>query len=280
MKYVAVGIVLLFACVLLIPAGMTVVGSFMGKEESSGGASIIPRHPTLEAYVTVFEYPFLRWMVNSIVIFVAGFGLGLAVAIPAAYASAKYLGPVGRVVVMAVVVGIMVPAAVTTIPKFALLYNLGLYDSYAGLILPSITVSTSTWFLIKFMKAIPDDLIAMARLDGLGPLRILRYVIVPMTMPAIAALTALAAVGMFVDVLWPLLMIRSEELFTVSLGLKKVVYLDWKNEQLRMGTSVAGRNPAITLAGTTITLVIPVALFLFFQRYFIGGLFAKSTGGE
>jgi len=135
------------------------------------------------------------------------------------------------------------------------------------------------WFLVKFIRAIPDDMVATGRLDGLGAFGLLRHVIVPMAAPALAALGALAYASGMQDFLWPLLMTRSPDKYVLPLGVKLVMYLEWMHV-FRGADTPRAKNPGILLAGAVIALVPSLTVFLAAQKYFIGGLFHKSTGGE
>ena len=278
-RYVAIGLVLLLACVFLIPVVMTFTGSLISAEGSAGGRRIFPQQPTLENYVTVFQYPIVRWFLNSTFV-VGGRVIGsLAIATMAAFAVAKYSGRAGRLAVAAIVITIMTPGVVLMVPKFVVAHRLGMYDSYAGLIVPGLFSAGACWFLVKFIRAIPDDMVATGRLDGLGAFGLLRHVIVPMAAPALAALGVLAYASGMQDFLWPLLMTRSPDKYVLPLGVKLVMYLEWMHV-FRGADTPRAKNPGILLAGAVIALVPSLAVFLAAQKYFIGGLFHKSTGGE
>ena len=138
----------------------------------------------------------------------------------------------------------------------------------------SVFAGGSVWFLIKFMSAIPNDLVAMGRLDGLGPFGMLRHVIVPMTVPALTALGAMGVVGAWQSYLWPLLLLRREELMVLPVGVREVIwYQVLQNTQINV-------NVGIAFAGAVIATLPGLILFLLTQKYFISGLFAKSTGGD
>lgn len=281
MKHVAIGLVCLFGLILLIPLLMMVSGSFMGQEEAPAASSrVIPRHPTFENYVTLFEYPMLRWFGNSAFIAVGGVSLALMVATITAFGVAKFRFRGRELVLAAIVLNILTPALILTIPRFIIIRRLGLYDTYAAMIFPMVFAPASVWFMIKYMKVIPDDLINMGRLDGLGPFGLLWHVIVPMAKTGIAALGALGIVSSWQEYLWPLLVLKSPEKLVLPVGVREVMFMQWIKDMSRAGGLGLTANHSILLAGAVIATVPAVILFLFTQKYFIGGLFARSTGGE
>lgn len=280
MKNIAIGFVCLFALILLIPLLMMVSGSLIGQDEVTRN-QVIPRRPTLENYVELFKYPMVRWFFNSAFIAVGGVGMSLAVAVTAAFGVAKFKFRGRGLVLAAIALSILAPALILTIPRFVSIRRLGLYDTFAAVILPMLFAAGSVWFLIKFMKAIPDDLIAMGRLDGLGPLGLLWHVIVPMTKPALAALGALGVVASWAEYLWPLLVLHSPQKMVMPVGVREVMFIRWIREiSESAGAFGVIRNPTVLLAGAVLTTIPSVAVFLFAQKYCIGGLFTKSTGGE
>ena len=278
MKYVAIGLVCLFGILLLVPMGMMVSGSLMGNVEGAGRLfRVFPRSPTLDNYRTLLKYPIGRWFFNSTFIAVVSVGGSILVAVATAFGVAKYTFRGRGLVLAAIVLSILTPGYILTIPKFVVVAQLGLFDTYWAMILPGLFAAGSVWFLVKFMNAIPNDLIGMGRIDGLGAFGLLRHVIIPMSTPAIAALAALGVVGAWAEYMWPLLVLHSPELMVLPVGIHEVAFVEWLQDQVRGLRSMHGGIP---LAGAVITTAPGLILFLFTQKFFVGGLFSKKTGGE
>lgn len=280
MKHVAIGLVCLFGLILLVPLLMMVSGSLIGQDEVTRNQAI-PKRPTFENYVEIFKYPIVRWFCNSAFIAMGGTALSLVVAVAAAFGVAKFKFRGRGLVLAAIALSILAPVLILTIPRFVIIRRLGLYDTFAAVILPMLFSASAVWFLIKFMKVIPDDLINMGRLDGLGPFGLLWHVIVPMAKSALAALGALSVVAAWTEYLWPLLVLQSPQKMVLPVGVREVMFIRWiQDVSTSAGAFGVIRNPSILLAGAVIATVPSVAVFLFAQKYFIGGLFSKSTGGE
>ena len=264
--------VLIFAFVSLIPLGMLFTGSLKGLWEFRGAPSrVFPRSPTLENYRILLDYPIGRWFLNSAIIALVGTALGMAIAVTVAFGVAKYKFRGVSLVLGAIVLSIIMPGYATTIPSYVVMRGMGLFNSLWAVIIPSLFDAGAVWFLIKYMRAIPDDLLGMGKIDGLGPLGLLWHVIVPMATPAIAALSSMRLVASWQNYLWPLIMLRKKELLTLPVAVREVIFLE----------SIVNKdwgNPGIGLAGAVIVTVPGIVLFLFTQKYFVKGLFAKTGG--
>lgn len=286
MKQISIAVALILGVVMLIPIALTIGNSFKGQVESKyAPLRIIPRSPTLDNYRQIFgskpigppaTNPFLfkysigRWFINSTVIAVIGAISSTAVALCMAFGVSKYRFR-GRTVVMALIVlSLVIPAQVVFVQRFVLVRTIGLYNSLIAVILPGIVSVGSIWFLVQYMKSIPDDFLDMGRLDGLGAYGLLYRVVAPLCMPAVAALMAMYLVGIWGDYLWPLVILRKPALFTIALGVREVIVRD-----------VLGNldfNPGLMFAGATIAMAPGLVLFIAFQKYFTEGLFAKGSG--
>ena len=274
MRYVAIGLVCILGLILAVPLVMMFSGSLIPIEENIGAPNrVFPRNPTLENFGKLRGWPIGLWFFNSSFTALMKVGGAMVVTTMAAFGISKFQFR-GRSVVMAtIVVSFVFSGFGTTMPKYLVCRSLGLFDSYAALIVPSLGSAMWVWFLVKFMRSIPNDLIAMGRLDGLGPFGLLRHVILPMSAPPLAGLAGLAIVGSWQGYLWPLIITRSKYLTVLPVGIREVVWLD---QLVRLDKG----NPGITLAGAVIVTIPGIILFLVSQRYLVNGLFAKSTGGE
>jgi len=154
----------------------------------------------------------------------------------------------------------MVPGVVTFVPLFVLTSNLGLVNSYPGLILPFLITPLGVFLMRQFISGLPDDIIEAARIDGASEWRIFARVIMPLCGPAVATLTILTFLGSWNNFLWPLVVATSEEKYTLPVAL--ALYSVGQNAA-QYGLMMAG----------AVVVVIPVLLvFIVLQRYFVQGI--------
>lgn len=269
-------IVFLAGAVLLVPMGLMLSGSFIGSEERTGAVfRLIPRFPTFENYVTLFKSnPVFRWIRNTLFIAVVRIPASILLDVSVAFAIAKYTFKGRGLLFGGLALAIILPGYATLIPTYVIARGVGLFNTLWGLIIPSLVDAGAIWYLVKYMKSIPDSMLDMGRIDGLGPFRLMWHVIVPLTIPAMAALASIKTIGIWQDYLWPMLLLRKPELYTITLGVRDAVFM----AQLIAETSGldAGR---VDLAGAVVATVPAVTMFIVAQRYFIGGLFSKTGGG-
>lgn len=219
------------------------------------------RWHALENYTEAFtKAPLLRYLLNGVFVTLAIFALQVVVALPCAYALAK-LRFRGRELLFALVlVGLMIPAHAVAVPLFLMFHHLGLLNSYAALILPW-TISVFGVFLMRqFFKAVPDDLVDAARLDGIGEFGIVWRVMLPTAVPALTAFGIFSVVAHWNDFFWPLVAVNDQALFTPPLGVAQ-----FRNEE-------AGNDYGPLMAAATVVILPLVLAFLLAQRRFIEGI--------
>lgn len=204
--------------------------------------------------------PMLRFLANGVFVCASIFLLQMLVCLPCAYALAKLRFRGRDSLFAAVLVGLLVPPQALAIPHFVLLYLGGMLDSYAALILPWIVSTFGIFLLRQFFRTIPDELIAAARLDGLGEGEIIWRLMVPMAAPAIAAFGIFSVVAHWNDLFWPLIAVRSRELSTPALGI------------LLFRDDDAGQFIGPLMAGATIIVAPLVLVFLVAQKRVIDGI--------
>jgi multiple sugar transport system permease protein len=208
-------ILALAATTFLYPFLWMVATTFKSPAEV-GGLSLLPDQPTLDNYRLMWaRAPFGRALVNSL--FVAG-TITLSVLVfgsAAAYSLARLNFP-GRRILNAITIAILlVPAQLTLIPMYTLIVQLGWVDSYAALIAPYAFNATAILILRQFFLQVPRSLMDSARLDGMGELRILFTVFWPLAKAPLAMVGILTFMGAWNEVLWPLLVVRDEQIMTL-----------------------------------------------------------------
>ena len=222
----------------------------------------------VENYSSAFtKVPLLRYLLNGVIVTAGIFALQLLVSLPAAYALAK-LRFRGRDVLFAMVlVGLMIPAQAPAIPRYVMLYQVGLLDSYAALIIPFVFSAFGIFLMRQFFKTVPDDLMNAARIDGLGEFEILWRIMLPQALPAMLAFGVISIVTHWNDFFWPLVVIQTGDLATPPLGT-----LFFRNEE-------AGSDFGPLMAGTVVITAPLVLLFLAAQRRFIEGVTLTGMKG-
>ncbi|MDD5427840.1 MAG: carbohydrate ABC transporter permease [Candidatus Omnitrophica bacterium] len=218
-------------------------------------------------YVDVWKVvPFARFYLNSIFVCVAVTFGQVATSALAAYAFARLQFPGRDKIFFAYLATMMIPGSVTMIPVFALMRTFGWIDTYKALIIPSIFTAYGTFLLRQFFMTLPRDLEDAAKIDGCSLWGIFWRVILPLSNTALATLTIFVSLGNWVSFMWPLLVTNSIEKRTLPIGLAYFQEL----------YQYAQPDWGLLMAGSLITMVPIIIVFLFNQRFFIEGI--KLTG--
>ena len=227
----------------------------------------LPEKITFENFITAWERGGLnRYLPNSFIITLPSLFLTLLLSSLGAYALARFKFKGNRLLFYIFVGGMLLPFQVLMLPVFRLTDRLGLYDTYWGLIgiHTAFQLGFCTFMLRNYMRTVPGEIIEAARMDGCSELRIWAQIMLPLTLPAIAAIAILEFTWIFNDYLWAIVLLRSDSLKPITAGLATLqgqFVTDWP-------VIVAG-----ALIGTVPTLLV----FLFLQRYFIEGLTLGSS---
>jgi multiple sugar transport system permease protein len=180
------------------------------------------------------------------------------------YALAKLDYP-GKKALFLVVLGmLMVPGMATFVPQFVLVSNLGLANSYAGLVLPFLAGPFGVFLMRQFLMSIPDDLLEAARVDGAGEWRIFWRIVLPLCRPALASLGILTFLASWNNFLWPLVVATTEDKYTLPVAL--ALYSVGQNRI----------NYGLLLAGAVVVVLPVLIVFLALQRHFLRGI--ATTG--
>jgi len=167
----------------------------------------------------------------------------------------------GKKVLFRLVLGtLMIPGMVTLVPLFVLVANMGLVNTYGGLILPFLAAPFGVFLMRQFFLAMPDELIDAARVDGASEARIFLQVVMPLAKPALATLAILTFLGSWNNFLWPLVVATTEDKYTLPVAL--ALYSTGQNQT----------DYGLLLAGAVVVVVPVLILFLLLQRYFVQGV--------
>ncbi|AYY15475.1 carbohydrate ABC transporter permease [Actinobacteria bacterium YIM 96077] len=203
--------------------------------------------------------PFARYLANSAFVTITDTVFSLTVCAMAGYAFARFHFRFRNTIFIAVLATMMVPVHVELIPQFILMRGLGWIDTFQALIVPSIFWPFGIFLLRQFFMTVPKELEDAARMDGAGHLRILFGLMVPLSLPAMAALGIFKFMFTWNSLIAPLIFLTSREKFTVTLGLATF--------QGQYETQWA-----LLMAATVVALVPIITVFLIGQRYFIQGV--------
>jgi alpha-1,4-digalacturonate transport system permease protein len=214
---------------------------------------------TLGGFVRVFDLPFLRWFFNSVVIAVAAVALTVSINLVCGYAFAKLRFPGRRILFLLIVSTLIIPIQVLMVPQFQIVARLGWIDTYWGVIIPRAAEAFGIFFCVQFFRGIPDELIEAARLDGASELTILRRIVLPLSKPLIAVLVIFTFMWRWNEFAWPLIVLKDSTAYTLPIGLRFLEGQFTKD------------YPAL-MAGSLISILPMLVIFVLFQRYFIEGV--------
>ena len=254
--------------VALFPLLWMVSVSLMAPgEASTSPPPLVPAHPTLAGYRELFERADMgRSLLNSLGLALGATLLSLAFNVAAGYAFAK-LRFAGRELVWRLLLGLMlIPSQVAMIPLFLMLKQVGLVNSYIGVLIPTAANVFGIFLVRQYARGIPDELLEAARVDGASELRIFRSIVLPTLRPILVTLAIFAFLGSWNDFLWPLIVLTDDAKQTLPVALASLVREHASDTELMM-------------AGAVVTIVPVLAVFLALQRHYISGLLAGSVKG-
>lgn len=256
------------ALLTLFPLLWMVSVSFMSAGEAAQfPPPLIPSRPTLEHYRALFfEAGIGRYFLNSAILATLATFLALLFTVPAGYAFAK-LRFRGRERLFQLLVGaLVIPGQIGTLPLFLLLEQLGLVNTYAGALVPWLAGIFGLFLVRQYALSIPDEMLEAARIDGASERQIFTRIVLPTLQPILATLALFVFLGSWNDFLWPLIILTGQENYTLPVALAALSRESVQDVELMM-------------AGSVITILPVLVLFVALQRYYIQGLLAGSVKG-
>jgi len=257
--------------IVALPVYITFVASTLAPDEVlQSPMPLVPGTHLLENYRKVLgegassnvtSAPVGRMMVNSLVsALVIAFGK-ITISLLSAFAIVYFRFRFRALVFWMIFVTLMLPVEVRILPTYKVVSDLGMLDSYAGLTVPLIASATATFLFRQFFLTIPDELAEAARMDGAGPMRFFWDVVVPLSRPNIAALFVILFIYGWNQYLWPLLVTTQETMYTVVIGIKRMI---------------AGGDAAtewnLVMATAMLAMLPPALVVLLMQKWFVKGL--------
>lgn len=256
-------VLMLLVLVAVVPIVFTVLGSFASMADLTNGIGI-PTAITLSNFQEIFEaLPVARITVNTLFVAVFCTLFKVLTSTIAAYAFVYFEFPGKKIIYMALISTIFIPFTVTMIPNYLTISKLGLLDTMVGVVLPQLADASGIFLIRQSMRSIPKSLSEIAHLDGIGELRILRDIVLPVCKPAIVSTGIIFFINSWNEYVWPTLILRTKANYTLSLAMQ--VFTD----------SEGGVEYTLVFAMAVIAMALPVVLYLVFQRQIIS-TFASS----
>lgn len=244
------------AVLMLFPLLWFLLSSFKpGSELFSYPLSFFPREWTLDGYAAALErIDFARYFLNTAIVATVTTVLTVALCAMTGYALAKYKNPWLSVLGLCILSMTMLPGEVILNPLFIVIRDLGLYNSLAGVIIPSIITPTGVFMFRQFFITIPDELMQAARIDGASEFGIFFRIMMPLARPIALTLAIMSFQWRWNDYIFPLIILGNPDQFTLQIALRALVgaeNIEW----------------TILLSASVLSMLPLIALYLVFQRY-------------
>ena len=185
----------------------------------------------------------------------------IAISLLSAFAIVYFRFPFKGIYFWLIFITLMLPVEVRIGPTYQVVSNLGMLNTYAGLTVPLIASATATFLFRQFFLTVPDELVEAARIDGAGPMRFFKDILVPLSRTSIAALFVIQFIYGWNQYLWPLLVTTSEDMYPVVIGIKRMI-----------AGGDTGNEWNVVMATALLAMLPPALVVVFMQRWFVKGL--------
>ncbi|MET3544111.1 multiple sugar transport system permease protein [Paenibacillus favisporus] len=220
---------------------------------------IWPEEPSIRTYEVAFtNIKMFRYIINSIIVSAGVIVVSSLSALLSGYALSKLRFKGASLVLLLALSTMMIPFEMTMIPQYLLFSKLGLLDNYLAFYLPALNYAFGTFLAKAFFDQLPSSLREAAILDGAGEFTVFGRVYLPLCTPIIATMIILLFLGVWNEMLWPLLVLKNAAKYTIQIGLAMFTYNNGINQQ-----------PSIIMAATAVSLIPVVVVYMFLQRYII-----------
>ena len=239
---------------------MASVSLMQPGEASSYPPPVLPASPTWANYRALFERAGMGgYLLNSLIV-AAGVTLtSVAFNVAAGYAFAKLRFAGRESIFRALLAALVIPGQVAMLPLFLLLKQMGLVNTWAGVVVPGMAGVFGIFLVRQYAKSVPDELLEAARIDGAGEWRIFATIVLPLLQPVIVTLAMFAFLGSWNDFMWPLIVLSDGQLYTAPVALASLAREHVQDSELMM-------------AGSVVTVLPVLLLFLALQRHYLQGL--------
>lgn len=226
-----------------------------------------PKEITWEHYRRLLgQMNIVRYFINSIIVSASVTAISLVFNSMAGYAFAKYRFPGKSKLFSLLLSAMVIPAQVTMLPLFLMLNRLGLINTYWGIIIPGMASIYGIFLIRQYIISIPDSLIEAARIDGASDFYIYRKIILPLAKPILVTLALFTFMGAWNDFLWPLIILTRDNMYTLPVALANL-----------MGEHV--QDTELMMAGSVVTILPVLIVFLAMQKYYIRGIMLGGLKG-
>jgi arabinosaccharide transport system permease protein len=257
--------------IALFPILNLLISSFRPSSDiMRNGISLVfdPSKMSFDNYLYIFTQGgnYWSWFKNSLSISAITIVLSLFFSSMVGYALALYDFKGRNLIFGFVLFILMVPFEILMLPLFQLMISMNLINTYTAVILPAIVAPVAVFFFRQYAIGLPKELMDSARIDGATEYGIFFKIMLPLMTPSMAAMAILQGLGAWNNFLWPLIVLRSNDMFTLPIGLATLL-------------TPYGNNYDILIAGSVMTIIPIIILFIFFQRYFVAGLTVGGVKG-
>lgn len=254
---------------LLMPIVFAISNSFKTMQEAFNTVfQVIPLHPTLENYRHVFDkLPFVKITLNTFLIASTVTIFKTITGLLAAYAFVYFRFKGKGFLYFIMLSTLFIPFTVTMIPNYLLISKIGLRDRIWGVALPQLADVLGIFLLRQAMRGIPLALIEAARMENIRHMKIMRDIVIPLVRPSIISTGIIFFINSWNEYVWPVLILKSKENYTLSLALQMYI------------SAEGGTESTIAMAVSVLTMLIPLVLYIIFQRYIINTFAASGLKG-
>ncbi|PST35985.1 MULTISPECIES: carbohydrate ABC transporter permease [Clostridium] len=254
---------------LLMPIVFAISNSFKTMQEAFNTVfQVIPLHPTLENYRHVFDkLPFVKITLNTFLIASTVTIFKTITGLLAAYAFVYFRFKGKGFLYFIMLSTLFIPFTVTMIPNYLLISKIGLRDRIWGVALPQLADVLGIFLLRQAMRGIPLALIEAARMENIRHMKIMRDIVIPLVRPSIISTGIIFFINSWNEYVWPVLILKSKENYTLSLALQMYI------------SAEGGTEFTIAMAVSVLTMLIPLVLYIIFQRYIVNTFAASGLKG-
>jgi sn-glycerol 3-phosphate transport system permease protein len=270
LTFISHAVLLIGIAIVAFPVYLTFIAStHTAQAIVQAPMPLLPGGHLLENYIAAWQgggtvgsnAPVGRMMwVSMVTALVIAFGK-IAISLLSAFAVVYFRFPFRMLCFWAIFVTLMLPVEVRIGPTYKVVSDLGMLNSYAGLTIPLIASATATFLFRQFFLTVPDELVEAARMDGAGPLRFFKDILVPLSRTSIAALFVIQFIYGWNQYLWPLLIATEERMYPVVIGIKRMI-----------SGGDAGNEWNIVMATAMLAMIPPAIVVLAMQKWFVKGL--------
>ena len=261
----------ILSVIILIPFYILVISSFKpGNDLIRYGINLKLEFDkmSLDNFIFLFtgQHQYFTWFFNSLFLTAVSVIVTLFVCAAVGYGFAMYDFKGKNFLFICVLFVMMVPFEILMVPMYSQIIDMGLIDTYTGIVLPGITSASTVFFFRQYLLGIPKDLISAGRIDGASEYGIFFRIIIPIMKPAFAAMAILNTMGAWNNLLWPLLVLKTDTKFTLPIGLNTLL-------------TPYGNNCDLLIVGSFFSVIPVLIIFLCFQKYFVDGMTAGAVKG-